>query len=91
MCDLVVDIAVETGSFTTDFSDKTSVSAASGRVILAASARMGNDGSNSVPASVILSAGSPSNSCFIDPTGLGGSGHGTSVKYCLTTGRVATL
>lgn len=91
MCDLLVDVSVESGTFTTDFSDKIEVECAAGRVILAATARMGNDGSNSVAASAILADGALSNICFIDPTGLSGTGHGTTVRYCLTTGRVATL
>ncbi len=87
MCDLVVDIEVETGSFSNNPSDSTPVSCATGRVILAASAHTGSVGSTNAAVPVALSNGALTDSCQVATAG---AGTGT-VHYYLTTGRVATL
>lgn len=85
MCDLVVDIAVETGSFTGNANNSTPVTCDSGRVILAATAYTGSLGSTNAPVPVGLADGALSDTCTVATTAA------VTVNYCLTTGRVATL
>lgn len=85
MCDLLVDVAVEVGSFTGNPSNSTPVTCASGRVIIAASARLGSLGAGNSPVAVELASGALSDTCTVATTAA------VTVHYALTTGRVATL
>lgn len=87
MCDLLVDVEVEVGSFTNNVNGSTPVSCASGRVILAASAYTGNVGSTNAAVPVALSSGALSDTCQVATVASGA----VTVHYVLTTGRVATL
>jgi hypothetical protein len=85
VCDLVVDVEVELGSFTGDPNGSTPVTCASGRVILAASAFTGSLGSAATTVPVRLASGALSDTCTVATTAA------VTVNYCLTTGRAATL
>ena len=85
MCDLIVDVAVETGSFTGNPNDDTPVACESGRVIIAASAWTGTLGSGATAVPVGLASGPLSDTATVATTAA------VNVNYCLTTGRVATL
>lgn len=85
MCELLVDVAIETGSFTGDPNDSTPVTCASGRVIVAATAYAGNLGSTNTPVAASLTSGALSDTVEFAATAA------VTVHYSLTTGRVATL
>lgn len=87
MCDLVVDVEIETGSFTNNVNDATPVTCATGRVILAASAYTGSVGSTNAAVPVALSNGALTDTCQVATVAAGS----VTVHYVLTTGRVATL
>jgi hypothetical protein len=92
MAEVLVDVAVEAGDFTTSFNDATQVQAGAGRVIIAASAWIGLAGSNAVPVAVNLTSGDPVNTCLIDPTGWSFRySSGSTINYRLTTARVVDL
>lgn len=85
MCELIVDVAVENGTFTGNGNDDVPVTCESGRVILAASAYTGFTNSAADAVAVALADGVLSDTCTVAVTAA------VQVSYSLTTGRVATL
>jgi len=89
MCVLPVDVQVEAGTVTADFNSPNAVVCAEGRVIIAASGWVGNTGS-AYPVAAILDDGDPVDTVHFECSGAGTS-HGSTLRYYLTTVRVATL
>lgn len=85
MCELLVDVQVESGSFTGSPNGPTTVFCGSGRVIVAATAHKGSIQSGATAVPVELSDGALSDTCSIGPN------QAVTTNYYLTTARVATL
>lgn len=90
MCALLLDSEIETGtqSFTND--DPIVLTCAEGRVIIAATAWVGN-ASTATPIAVSLSDGTPTNTCTVYPSSNVVGSLTKTVRYSLTTVRVATI
>jgi hypothetical protein len=85
-CELLVDVAIETGTVSgNNNQDAVPVTCDTGRVILAATAHLGSSGTTTTPVPVALADGALTDTANVLPNTSG------TIRYYLTTGRVATL
>lgn len=85
MCELLVDVQIESGSVAGNPNGAVSVPCSSGRVIIAATAHTGSINSTVGFAAVDLADGALSDTCSMSANG------SATIYYSLTTARVATL
>jgi len=90
MCDLPVDVQVETNSTVVNNDDPLPLTCTSGRVIIAATAYVGNT-STAKPLAVALADGALVDECTVYPVSSIVGSTPATVHYSLTTCRVGSL
>lgn len=90
MCELLVDVQIEADTVTASNDDALQLVCASGRVIIAATAWLGNT-STAKPIGVSLADGALTDACMAYPASSVAGSYPQSVHYSLTTARAVTL